>query len=333
MTDPKPLVSILCQTYNHAHYIRECMEGFLMQKTTFPFVVLIHDDASTDGTADIIKEYEAKYPDIIKPIYQSVNQWSLGKKVFSGIQIPRVKSKYVAWCDGDDYWVDSYKLQKQVDFLETHPDYILVYTDYKRYIQEKEMFIPSTDKICEGMVYEDLLKHTFNIQTPTVCFRKEVCEGILRTDIPDGCFTGDWADYLIASRLGKFKFINEITGVYRVLGESASHFKSKKAEVIFTSKYSKTELFFWSKYPMANTQENLDAKLLRCYAVTKASLITGDYSGMSFVDTQWRKNASWRRWMMMWLAKQKVCFYAMSRMVRLIDYDWLYQAVHSIKRR
>lgn len=331
MNDQKPVVSILCQTYNHAPYIRECIEGFLMQKTTFNFVVFIHDDASTDGTADIIREYQEKYPDIIKPIYQSINQWSLGNKVFSGIQLPRVKSQYIAWCDGDDYWTDPYKLQKQVDFLEAHPDYILVYTDYQRYIQEKAMFIPSTDKICEGMVYEELLKHTFNIQTPTVCFRKEVADSILNTDIPEGCFTGDWADYLIASRLGKFKFIPEITAVYRVLSESASHFKSKKAEAIFTSKYSKTELFFWSKYPLADTQENRDAKLIRSYAVTKASLLAGDYSGMCFVDLPWRKTASWGRWLVMWLAKKKIFFYPMSRLLRLIDYDVLHKTIQSLK--
>ena len=94
--------------------------------------------------------------------------------------------------------------------------------------------------------------------------------------------------------------------------------------MIFTSLYSKTDLFFWRKYPIPDTQENLDAKLLRCYAVTKASLITGDYSGMRFVDTPWSKNTSLGRWTMMWIAKKKVFFYPMSIMVRLINYDLLF---------
>ena len=87
-----------------------------MQKTDFPFEILIHDDASTDGTADIIREYEAKYPDIIKPIYQTENQYSKGIKVSQVYQFPRAKGKYIALCEGDDYWTDPYKLQKQVDF-------------------------------------------------------------------------------------------------------------------------------------------------------------------------------------------------------------------------
>jgi glycosyltransferase involved in cell wall biosynthesis/GNAT superfamily N-acetyltransferase len=123
-TNPKnPLVSICCVTYNHEPYIHDCLNGFIMQKTNFPFEVLIHDDASTDKTADIIREYEAKYPNIIKPVYQSENQFS--KKVGINItyQFPRAKGKYIALCEGDDYWTDPLKLQKQVDFLEANEEY------------------------------------------------------------------------------------------------------------------------------------------------------------------------------------------------------------------
>src|SRR5690625_3999133 len=101
----KQIVSISCITYNQSSYIRQCLDGFLMQKCNFKFEVLIHDDASTDNTADIIKEYQAKYPDIIKPIYQAENQYSKGVR---GINIrfnfPRAQGKYIALCEGDDYW-------------------------------------------------------------------------------------------------------------------------------------------------------------------------------------------------------------------------------------
>lgn len=120
-----PLLSICCLAYNHAPYIRQCLDGFMMQKTDFAFEVLIHDDASTDGTADIIREYEAKYPDIIKPIYQTENQYSKGIKISGTYQFPRAKGKYIAMCEGDDYWTDPLKLQKQVDFLEKNEDYVL----------------------------------------------------------------------------------------------------------------------------------------------------------------------------------------------------------------
>ena len=104
MKDNCPLVSICCITYNHAPYIRQCLDGFMMQQTNFTFEVLIHDDASTDGTADIIREYESKYPDIIKPIYQTENQYSKGVKVSATFNFPRAKGKYIAMCEGDDYW-------------------------------------------------------------------------------------------------------------------------------------------------------------------------------------------------------------------------------------
>ncbi len=116
-----PLVSICSITYQHAPYIRQCLDGFLMQKTDFAFEVLIHDDASTDGTEEIIREYEAKYPDIIKPLYEEENQWVKGRRGSRTFNFPRAKGKYIAMCEGDDYWTDPLKLQKQVDFWKlTH---------------------------------------------------------------------------------------------------------------------------------------------------------------------------------------------------------------------
>lgn len=115
-------VSVICNAYNHEKYIRSALEGFVMQKTDFKFEVLVHDDASTDGTADIIREYELKYPEIIKPVYQTENQYSKGGGRISAIQYGRVRGKYIAICEGDDYWIDPLKLQKQYDALEAHPE-------------------------------------------------------------------------------------------------------------------------------------------------------------------------------------------------------------------
>ncbi len=124
------VVSILCLTYNHAPYIRQCLDGILMQKCDFEYEVLIHDDASTDGTSDIIREYQEKFGNIIKPIIQKENQFKLGLK---GVNIkynfPRVKGKYVAMCEGDDYWTDKIKLQQQVDFLERNREYSMVFSN------------------------------------------------------------------------------------------------------------------------------------------------------------------------------------------------------------
>lgn len=116
------MVSVICTVYNHEKYLRKCLDGFVMQKTNFKFEVLIHDDASTDSSADIIREYEKKYPDIIKPIYQTENQYSKGVKVSQTFLYPLMSGKYIAFCEGDDYWCDENKLQKQFDIMESHPN-------------------------------------------------------------------------------------------------------------------------------------------------------------------------------------------------------------------
>lgn len=120
--DNEIMVSVICTVYNHEKYLRKCLDGFVTQKTNFKFEVLIHDDASTDSSADIIREYEKKYPDIIKPIYQTENQYSKGIKIGPTFLYPKAKGKYIAFCEGDDYWCDENKLQKQFDVMEENPD-------------------------------------------------------------------------------------------------------------------------------------------------------------------------------------------------------------------
>ena len=119
-----PLVTIQCLTYNHEKYIRKCLDGFVMQKTNFRFEAIVHDDASTDGTANIVREYADKYPDIIKPIFETENQYSKSDGSLNRIMYEHTLGKYVALCEGDDYWTDPYKLQKQVDYLEQHDDVV-----------------------------------------------------------------------------------------------------------------------------------------------------------------------------------------------------------------
>ena len=117
-----PLVSIVCDTYNHAPYIRDALDGFLLQKTNFPFEIIVHDDASTDGTADVCRDYAARYPEKIRLIAQTVNRYRTDKKIQTHILFPQIASKYTAICDGDDLWTDPNKLRFQVAYLEAHPD-------------------------------------------------------------------------------------------------------------------------------------------------------------------------------------------------------------------
>lgn len=118
-TDGDIKVSVLCVAYNHEKYIRKALEGFVMQKTDFRFEVIIHDDASTDHTADIIREYAAKYPELIKPIYAEENRYSKGINIYQKYMLPIASGEYYALCEGDDYWFDENKLQMQYDIMSS----------------------------------------------------------------------------------------------------------------------------------------------------------------------------------------------------------------------
>ena len=144
-----PLVSIRCLVYNHEPYLRQCLDGLVMQKTNFPFEAIVHDDASIDGSAAIIREYAEKYPEIIKPIFETENQYSKGTIGEIMREAGNPNAKYIAHCEGDDDWMDPEKLQLQVDFLETHPDYFMTCHAFKYYLQDSKTF--QDHKFVEGL--------------------------------------------------------------------------------------------------------------------------------------------------------------------------------------
>lgn len=115
-------VSIVCLTFNHEKYVRQALESFVSQKTEFSFEVIVHDDASSDGTANIIREYATRYPNVIRPVLQTENQFSKGVPILATYTANLVRGKYVAMCEGDDFWTDVNKIQKQYDILQSHPD-------------------------------------------------------------------------------------------------------------------------------------------------------------------------------------------------------------------
>ena len=136
----KPLVSVACITYNHGKYIEDAIEGFLIQETDFPFEILIHDDASTDNTANIVREYAKKYPNIIKPIFQTENQYSKGKRILP-IVTSLCAGDYIAICEGDDYWTDPNKLQIQVEAMRMHPDCYISFHPVERVSNREKLGI------------------------------------------------------------------------------------------------------------------------------------------------------------------------------------------------
>lgn len=235
LENSEPLVSISCITYNHAPYIRQCLDGFLMQKTTFPFEILIHDDASPDGTADIIREYEKKYPLLIKPICQTENQYSQGKtSVAETWNFPRAKGKYIALCEGDDYWIDETKLQMQVDFLEKNPEYGMCYTNFSILNQstgviDNDLF--NTNKVKYKAEYnlEDWIFKAGYIAPMSWVFKRDLYVKIPSIKTLDGSFVLVSA-FIHETKLKCFK--DNTTCVYRVINESASH--SRDINKIYT---------------------------------------------------------------------------------------------------
>lgn len=258
-----PLVSISCITYNHEQYIRQCIEGFLIQKTNFNFEILIHDDASTDKTAEIIREYEAKFPEIIIPIYQTENQYSKGIKVAYHFNLSRAKGKYIALCEGDDYWTDPYKLQNQINFLENNQDYIMVYTNFitvnkDSKIRKRELRrLPMTPS---GDVLKYLFKRNF-IMTLTTVFRAETYfeahSFLEKTEIFDPI---DYALFFELARRGKIKYQPKATSAYRVLNESASHSKDYNNRIKFINNITKIIEYYAEKYNYKISQKKLKRK-------------------------------------------------------------------------
>lgn len=209
-------LSIVCITYNHEKFIKEALEGFVMQKTNFPFEVIIHDDASTDKTADIIREYQKRYPEIIKPIFQTSNKFSQGKMPIIEYMLDKIQGEYVALCEGDDYWTDENKLQKQVDFLDSHPDFSICFHPVKFVWEDKShksiVFPAPKDRFNKTVLkLKHLLKQNF-IQTNSVVYRWN----LKKSDWPQRAFLPcDWYFHLLHARHGKIGLLPEVMSVYR----------------------------------------------------------------------------------------------------------------------
>lgn len=210
----QPLVSITCITFNQESYIENTLKGFLVQKTDFPIEILIHDDASTDGTADIIRRYEKEYPNIIKPIIQIENQYSKKISIDPTFNYSRAKGIYIAICEGDDYWTNEHKLQQQFNFMQErsnlsficHNAYVHDLSDNSKYLFNK--------KLSTGMyTTKDLFNKPWFIPTASLFIRKKALQ-----DIPLWIGLVQSQDLVIeiaASIQGDFWYEEEPSSVYR----------------------------------------------------------------------------------------------------------------------
>lgn len=204
------ILSIVCITYNHESYIRQCLEGFIMQKTNFLFEAIVHDDASTDNTANIIQEYAQNYPNIIKPVLEKENQFSKHDGSLDKILNSNIRGKYVAVCEGDDYWIDPKKIQKQVDFLESNYDYSMCFHNAVLLNESKSPFrlieIENRDYTANEC-YRDWI-----VPTASIVIRKSVWDK-MKTDTR--LINGDINIILNACANGKIRGFSEKMSVYR----------------------------------------------------------------------------------------------------------------------
>lgn len=210
------LVSICCVTYNHEPYIADALDGFLMQKTNFAFEIIVRDDYSTDKTPAIVKQYADKYPNIIKPIFESSNQYSKGFQPFPAV-MNRSIGKYIAICEGDDYWTSSVKLQRQINFLEQNPDYSLIFhnAEIKDYDHNGTVIDTRlhTEKIPSGEVTVAQILMTKIVPTASVVLRNVDLSYYFSKQYP----VGDTPLFMYMAKFGRLYYSNEITSVYRIL--------------------------------------------------------------------------------------------------------------------
>lgn len=225
----QPKVIIRCLVYNHEPYLRDCLEGFVMQKTNFPFKAVVHDDCSTDNSAAIIREYAEKYPDIIEPIFETENQYSKRdgslRRIMDAATLGR--SPYIAYCEGDDYWIDPLKLQKQVDFLDSHKDYTLVATQVEVQVDgialtqdelEKKGWWPG-NKSREVPTDEIIQTAAASFHTCSLLFKSDIILNL--PPAAKTCCVGDYPLEVFAALNGRVYFFSSTTAVYRYLSQGS----------------------------------------------------------------------------------------------------------------
>lgn len=232
-------------TYNQAKFIRQCLDGIVTQQTSFPMEVLIHDDASTDGTQEIIKEYAEKYPRLISPILQKENQYSKGVKIDMEYNYKRARGKYIATCEGDDFWTDPHKLQRQVDILERHADYSLC-CHACSVLEEETKKLEQPPQLCgqaKGMEfdYSKKLELGWFFHTLSVVFRREMLD-------PNQWhmfhYYRDVHQFYYLLKQGKGYYIDQVMGTYRTHAGGVYRGMSRELQIhtdlqVFNELYAK----------------------------------------------------------------------------------------------
>lgn len=293
-------VSVLVATYNQRDYIKDCLNGILSQKTTFGFEVLVNDDCSTDGTTEILQEYEKKYPNLVKPVYQEENQYSKGTvRMLDDLLVPLAQGKYIAICEGDDYWINDNKLQMQYDYMEANPDCTFCFTDayiydctinkmlpfFKQFNQPKQ----DEDKILvenERITLAEMLRVSF-IPTASYFYPIKNYEKF-PNEYYKNIVAGDRQKTLFSIALGYGHYIKEKTCVYR--------FRAKGSVMAQMLQYSPEKIFnqnviMLEFYEDVNktTGYKYDKEIYEATKPIKLDMILSGYDKTLINNTEYRK--------------------------------------------
>ncbi len=260
----QPIVTVWCLAYNQKGFIRDALDGFVKQKTTFPYEVIVHDDCSEDGTTEIIQDYAEKYPDVIFPMVETENQWQKGglKYIIHLLNEKYRRGKYIAFCEGDDYWTDFNKLQKQVDFLENNPDYSMCFHSARK--------IYETDAIawidCEHIQDKDYdptdVFINWTVPTASVLCRKEAMDFYATLKHPERIQNYDIFIILSCAMVGKMRGMHEQMSVYRIQGEGLTY--NKKALIRCTMNNPSHFICLKENFPIVDVKP-LDDTISKVY--------------------------------------------------------------------
>jgi glycosyltransferase involved in cell wall biosynthesis len=310
---PEPLVSVKMITYNHAPYIAQAIEGVLMQKTNFPFDLVIGEDCSTDGTREIVFEYQKKYPDIIRVITSEHNVG--GKK--NGYRTTKAcRGKYVAFCEGDDYWHHPEKLQKQVDYMESHPGCGMVFAD-------SDVLDNRSKKITKGfnaqkgfnfpmsLSFEQIVSGEVTKFTCTALVRSHLCKQVIESDPylhqNEKFLMGDTQLWAELSLLSEVSYMPESLATYRVLDESASKSKDFKKNLRFLISVFEMRLYLFDKYKLS---ENIRRKEEAGWCDASLRLAFYDRNAKLASEVRKKKQTfTWKEWLRYFGAKNSVFNY------------------------
>jgi glycosyltransferase involved in cell wall biosynthesis len=270
MIQETPLVSVLMLTYNHEPYIAQAIDSVLMQKTDFPYELIIGEDCSTDGTRAIVEKYAHTYPKIIRVITGPLNIGALANIIRINAA---ARGKYIATLEGDDFWNDELKLQKQADFLECNPEYGLVHSDVNHWHEEGSVLAEKYNAthgyaIPEGDIFIELLDpDSYLIKTPTALFRKDIHDRHVDYEVvrSHGWVVADLFNWLSMARFTMFKYFPEALATYRVGRETAGNTADFKKKIQIHRSVFAIRFYFMEKFPVAEAIRN---KLQNCYVMT-----------------------------------------------------------------